>query len=153
MYNCKAALSQFSNKTRSFKMKNVWIMDQITLAINAFFVAGITPILLYRWGVIPASEAVVTAYWLVAIISPCVIGLTLIRWVKKFPTLLTWLQGAYGVTAIASWLYSSIVLIRVYSDESREVDGIAALLSVPIIPLSLLAIYLTRQAMKKRYKH
>lgn len=127
-------------------------MNLITLVINALFVTGVAPVLLYKQGMLPASEMLVIAYWFIAIASPCVVALTLIRWVKKFPTPLTWLQAGYGITAIYTCLYSSIVLLRHYSEEGLATNLTAGLLSIPTIPLSLLAVYLTVQAIKRRFK-
>jgi hypothetical protein len=128
-------------------------MNLITLVINALFVTGVAPVLFYKLGMIPVSEMLVTAYWFIAIASPCIVTLTLIRWVKKFPAPLTWLQASYGVTAMYTWMYSSIVLLRHYSEEGLATNLSAAILSVPTIPLSLLAVYLTVQAIKRRFRN
>lgn len=124
----------------------------LTVATNVAFGIGMSTVILYSWKIIPVSETVLTGYQFVAVSSPFVVGLTLLRWLKKYPTQMTWLQSAYGVTAICTWIYASIVLIRFYSNEGTSTDVIAAILVAPIAPLAVLAIYLTIKAGKNRFE-
>lgn len=123
-----------------------------TMVTNVAFIIGIIPVILYSQKIIPAMELVLTAYKFVAISSPFIVGLTLLRWLKKYPTPLTWFQSAYGATAIITWLYSSIILMRIYKAEGISTDVIAAIIAAPIPVLTILAVYLSIRAYQKRFK-
>ncbi len=131
----------------SLKGLVVWL----TMVTNIAFVFGIVSVILYSWKIIPAMELVVTAYKFVAISSPFIVGLTLLRWIKKYPTKVTWFQSAYGVTASITWIYSSIMLMRIYKTEGISTDVIAGILAASIAPLTVLAIYLSVKAYQKRF--
>ncbi len=126
----------------------VWL----TMVANIAFVFGIIPVLLYSWKIIPAMGLVVLAYKFLAMSSPFIVGLTLLRWIKKYPTPMTWFQSAYGVTAICTWGYSSIILMRIYKAEGISTDVIAAIIAAPIPVLTILAVYLSIRAYQKRFE-
>lgn len=141
-------------KLREFFEKNgVRVADQVIFIINSCFAVGIIPILLCKWRLIPVSEIILNAYWIVAITSPFVVAITLLRWIKKYPTPMTWLQSAFGVTSVCTWIYASLTLLRFYNNEGLTTNIIAAILVAPTVPLSLFAIYLTRKAIKSGFKH
>lgn len=128
------------------------MLKELTSISNFAFVVGIIPIVLFVWKIIPASEIVLIAYWLVAISSLLVVGLTGLRWLKKIPTPVTWFQLTYSVIAICTWISASVTLIRFYSDEGTITNVVAAILVAPVAPLTLLAVYLGHKAYVNQFK-
>lgn len=129
------------------------ILSWMKMASNIAFIIGIGSVLLYLWGIIPPSELVVTAYQFVAVSSPFVVGLTLIQWITKVPTPMTWFQSAYGVTALCTWGYSWMMLVHLYMDKGTSTSIIAAMLVAPIAPLTVLVGYLSIKAYKNNFEH
>lgn len=129
------------------------ILSWLTIASNIAFATGIGTVILYLKDVIPPSELVVTAYQFVAVSSPFIVGLTLIRWVMKIPEPMTWLQSAYGVTALCTWGYSWMMLVRLYMEEGTSTNVVAAMLVAPVVPLTAFVVYLTYKAYKNNFEH
>jgi hypothetical protein len=129
------------------------ILSWLTIASNIAFAIGIGTVILYLKDLIPPSEQVLLAYQFIAVSSPFIVGLTLIRWVTKAPESMTWLQSAYGVTALCTWGYSWMMLVRLYMAEGTSTNVIAAMLVAPIAPLSAFVVYLTYKAYKNNFKY
>ena len=138
------------NVIETFK---VLVASQITFVITSFYAFGITPILLYSNGIIPGSELVLASYWVTVVTSLAVITLTLLRWLVKYPTRLTWMQGGLGVVAINSLIYSYAVLKTVYNGEAGMPGSTVAILATVVLIITIFAIYLTRKAVASRFKN
>lgn len=136
-------------------MKNFggWFTSQVTFIVTSFYAFGITPVILYSNGIIPASGLVLGAYWVTAVTSPLVILLTLARWFKKYPSPLTWLQAGTGVASVITLIYSYVALKTVYGGEAGMPGSTVAILASVIVVITAFAVYLTWRAMKNKFEN
>lgn len=136
-------------------MKNFsgWLTSQITFVVTSFYVFGITPMILYRNGIIPGSELVLTSYWVTLATSLTVIVLTLLRWLTKYPKPLTWLQAAFGVVSVITLTYTYNSLKIIYGGENALPGTTTAILASVIAVITAFAVYLTWRAMKNKFEN
>lgn len=130
-----------------------WFTSQINFVVTSFFVFGITPVILYRNGFIPGSELILAAFWITAVMSPLVTALTLLRWLTKWPTPLTWLQAAFGVVSVITLIYSYTALKIIYEGETGMPGSTVAILGAVVAIITVFAIYLSQKAIKNRFKN
>lgn len=130
-----------------------WFKSQVTFIVTSFYVFGITPVILYSNGIIPAPELVLAAHWVTVVMSPLVILLTLVRWLTKWPTPLTWLQAAFGVVSVNTLIHSYVTLKTVYGGEEGMPGSTVAILAVVVLLLTVCAVALTRKAMTNHFKN
>ncbi len=125
-------------------MKNILKKEYIhpvSSLLTCLFSIGIIPILFFRWGIIPASWFVIHSFVLILFVSPCIVILTTLRWITKYPAQITWITTCYGLTNICTSLYASIILLRIYSEDGVTTNILASMLVIPMIPISALVIY------------
>lgn len=128
-----------------------WFTSQITFVITSFYVVGITPVMLYRWKMIPVSPLVLTSYWVTAVMSAVVILLTLVRWVLKYPTPLTWLQAFFGTVSVVTLIFSYNTLYGYYNGFAESSGSNTGLIAITFI--ATFAVYLTKRALGGRFRH
>lgn len=129
-----------------------WFTSQLTFIVTSFYVMGITPIILCSNGIIEVSELVLTAFWVTVVMSIVVIAITLLRWLVKYPSPLTWLQAGFGVIAINTLIHSYVNLKTYYSEEILPSSTII-ILAVVVLIISIFAIFLAHNALKNHFKN
>lgn len=127
-------------------------IDFIIVSINLTFAIGVGHLVVNAWGIVDLEvETLLVAFWFVAISSPLIIAITLFRWETKIPTPITWLQLAFGLTAITTWSYSLIHLIRYFVDEAFRTNVIAAVLCICVAPVTAFALYASYKAYRNHF--
>lgn len=126
-----------------------WFTSQVTFVVTSFYVLGIAPVMLYRWKIIPVSELVLTSYWVTAVMSAVVILLTIVRWVLKYPTSLTWLQTFFGIVSTVTLIFSYNTLYGYYNGFTESSGSNTGLIVITLI--ATFAVYLTKRAWEGRF--
>jgi hypothetical protein len=127
-----------------------WLKNNLTFIVTSFYAMGITPIILCSNGIIKVSELVLAAFWVTAVMSVIVITVTLTRWLKKYPSPLTWLQAGFGMVAVNTLIHSYVNLKTYYSEDGVPGSTIAILAAI-VLALSAFATYLVLKAIKSGF--
>lgn len=122
----------------------------LSLIIYSLYVFGITPVILHSEGFFKGQQWVIGAFWVTAATSAVVLLLTLTRWVKKYPTPLTWLSAAAGVVSVVTLIYSVTSLDVIYGAPFGHVRSLPAIL---MLLLTVGALLLIPKAMKSKFKN
>lgn len=133
------------------KKNHGWVFARINYILNAAFIVAYFPILMWKIGMLPTTTWILFDHWFVIALALAIFTVTMIRWVKKVPTPLTWFHACWGAGAMNVCTGLGITLLRFYLDPGRTTDILAALIGIPGTLTLLLAAFLSLKALKGRF--